>query len=429
MPNVEHYKINKIMKNKILFFRFILATLVFTFLMVGCQESGLIDNKVEKEKSTHFERQQTDKTDGSFKTSKKEVDVNKLETIARIITRMSDNKKALEQIQGCTQLALKNNYDSEIWFKELLNPGNSKFLKQEKRLKSDFFKDAFHKAVKNSGNKIFNLEKYMINHNLSIYWPYSKKFDQLKNPTVTYNPMEKVKSNIGFKLVKEDNGKVSFKKVKVDEEYCLEHPVLVIGPSERYVAPGGGSSGGVGGSGGSGGSGDSGGSGSYHKVQIGYVKCTEQYDWWLAGGSELKFHVARATHMGNGNADDDWDDHETVTVSRYDIKNNNWVHCYQNLIPDWDEDETRRLFTIWERDGGGDVSFSGYVKINVAEYGEIGVEAEKSFNSHEGKFLQHGWERDAFFSNNQINQGHGFKDGWPVHHTASIYWTYPETEY
>ena len=246
---------------------------------------------------------------------------------------MSDNKKALEQIQGCTQLALKNNYDSEIWFKELLNPENSKFLKQEKRLKSDFFKDAFHKAVKNSGSKNFNLENYMVKHNLSIYWPYSKKFDQLKNPTVTFNPMEKVKSNIGFKLVKEDNGKASFKKVKVDEEYCLEHPVLIIGPSERYVAPGGGSSGG---SGGSGGSGDSGGSGSYHKVQIGYVKCTEQYDFIWNGGPELKFDNARAIHVGNGDADDAWDENETVTVSRYDIRKENWVHCYQTYIPDWD---------------------------------------------------------------------------------------------
>jgi len=37
------------MKNKILVFRYILASLVFTFLIVGCQESGLIEKKVENE--------------------------------------------------------------------------------------------------------------------------------------------------------------------------------------------------------------------------------------------------------------------------------------------------------------------------------------------------------------------------------------------
>jgi hypothetical protein len=43
------------MKKKVLVFRYILAILVFTFLIVGCQESGLIEKKVENKSQQEYQ--------------------------------------------------------------------------------------------------------------------------------------------------------------------------------------------------------------------------------------------------------------------------------------------------------------------------------------------------------------------------------------
>ena len=232
--------------------------------------------------------------------------------------------------------------------------------------------------------------------------------------------------NIGYKKVVSKDGGVKYEEVVVDDDYAYKNPVLIVGPSERYIMPdppGGGG----------GGTGSGGGSGApsewYHKIQIGHAKCTKQYDFLWNGGSEFKFVAVKADDIGDETVVPNFDDVETVQLSRYAIRNENWVTKYQNFIPDWKESEVSRLFAIFEEDTGGELTLTGYVKLNIPEVGTIGVEAEKTYPSRNPMISKHTWERDAWYRNNRIDQGHDFKDGWPIRHSGAIYWTYVEVEY
>lgn len=61
-----------------------------------------------------------------------------------------------------------------------------------------------------------------------IYWPYSEDWDGKETPVFTFDPDDGAEVNVGYRVVKEDDGSSRIEEVEVDEAYAKEHPVWVV---------------------------------------------------------------------------------------------------------------------------------------------------------------------------------------------------------
>ena len=61
-----------------------------------------------------------------------------------------------------------------------------------------------------------------------IYWPYSEDWDGKETPVFTFDPDDGAEVNVGYRVVKEDDGSSRVEEVEVDEAYAKEHPVWVV---------------------------------------------------------------------------------------------------------------------------------------------------------------------------------------------------------
>lgn len=63
---------------------------------------------------------------------------------------------------------------------------------------------------------------------MQIYWPFSEDWDGEQMPVMTFDPEDGSETNIGYRLVKDDDGFRRLEEVVVDEEMAKRCPVWVI---------------------------------------------------------------------------------------------------------------------------------------------------------------------------------------------------------
>ena len=63
---------------------------------------------------------------------------------------------------------------------------------------------------------------------MQIYWPFSEDWDGEQMPVMTFDPEDGSETNIGYRLVKDDDGFRHLEEVVVDEEMAKRRPVWVI---------------------------------------------------------------------------------------------------------------------------------------------------------------------------------------------------------
>ena len=63
---------------------------------------------------------------------------------------------------------------------------------------------------------------------MQIYWPFSEDWDGEQIPVMTFDPEDGSETNIGYRLVKDDDGFRHLEEVVVDEEMAKKCPVWVI---------------------------------------------------------------------------------------------------------------------------------------------------------------------------------------------------------
>ena len=63
---------------------------------------------------------------------------------------------------------------------------------------------------------------------MQIYWPFSEGWDGKQMPIITYDPEDGSDSNIGYRLMLDDDGFRHVEEVEVDEAMAMECPVWVI---------------------------------------------------------------------------------------------------------------------------------------------------------------------------------------------------------
>lgn len=63
---------------------------------------------------------------------------------------------------------------------------------------------------------------------MQIYWPFSEEWDGQQMPIMTYDPEDGSETNIGYRLVMDDDGSRYVEEVLVDEAMAKESPVWVV---------------------------------------------------------------------------------------------------------------------------------------------------------------------------------------------------------
>ena len=63
---------------------------------------------------------------------------------------------------------------------------------------------------------------------MQIYWPFSEDWDGVQMPVMTFDPEDGSETNIGYRLVQDDDGFRQLEEVVVDEEMAKRCPVWVI---------------------------------------------------------------------------------------------------------------------------------------------------------------------------------------------------------
>ena len=63
---------------------------------------------------------------------------------------------------------------------------------------------------------------------MQIYWPFSEEWDGQQMPVMTFDPEDGSDTNIGYRLVKDDDGFRRLEEVMVDEEMAKTCPVWVV---------------------------------------------------------------------------------------------------------------------------------------------------------------------------------------------------------
>jgi len=357
--------------------------------------------------------------------------VSTLRKTALDICLITSNKETFQEIRAIVNLNIKFGQDENARFKDLIENGQSVYYTGNQLKKAPTVNRLFTNLCQSINND--STETFLINNNIQIYWPYSENWDESKVPVVTYEPLNKMATEVvAYKL--NQNGTID--SLIVDEEYAKNNPVWVINQNNTdydnlpnfikgktvknniiylienssklplnvaenlplndstYV----------------------------YSLYIGSMKAVKQWDTWIAGGSEFKFRMVGAKLVGGVQSTD----YSMAIVSapaftRNDISNKKTKILNSLINIDWGIRETANGFALWEDDGG---SSSQPVKFDVG-YDKIKVSAEFKIGSVDDLIYQIALDRNSFFSINKVDNGNGLVDGFAYNTSGGVYWTMP----
>ncbi|MDR0749833.1 MAG: hypothetical protein LBF62_09715 [Tannerellaceae bacterium] len=249
--------------------------------------------------------------DGQTKASDADI---KLQTTARLLSGIV-NADVAKEIKRGVEKSLSYGLDEEVRFIEIIQPQNAKVNKfSGANLLTGNLKETICNIGKSSlasvpftGN---DMESFLCKGDVQIYWPYSENWDGKEIPVITYGRYDgeddDVSDVVAYRRTKDSFGKEKIESLIVNEEYAKKHPVWVINRnnipysdlpdfndnmfekngvwfySEKANAV---SSSEV----------SLRASSSASVFKLVSVKCTKQYDSWIAGGSEFRFSNAFLT--------------------------------------------------------------------------------------------------------------------------------------
>lgn len=358
-------------------------------------------------------------------------DVKKLQDIAKMVTNIATDNTQFNEIMFGVKANLEVGLDEQYCFKDILYPEQSKLKKLRTKSRGEFA-DKFIKLLKSDSKGITELEQFILDNDVQIYWPYSENWDGKTVPVITFDPKNGKEENIGYKIRRIKNNKTEIETVMVNDDYAYENPVWIINNSEispdnmeehNVIVPGGG--------GGSGGGGTNTTTNVVYQLSIGHVRSSKQYDNIFHGGSEFKFCILGGNIISMTSAES-FRNISTVILDRRRIRTNSFKECWYELEDNWikdtDNNETGRKFGLIEYDDKKtkyEMSFSPTVvvdKVSVS-LGEISA----TFYSEESWIKTDYYaDRDVFYNMQSIDMGHGLYAGkYRVFSSGNVDWTLP----
>ncbi len=349
-----------------------------------------------------------------------------LNSIALTVADIADSKEIFNEIHSAVNVSLTTGLDEQYRFKDILYPSESKIPSLKSSKTSDFgikFKNAIQtNSLKSSS--LTDIETFILNEDVQIYWPYSEEWDGVAEPVITFDPILDVSENIGFKRVLQEDGSIRIDTVIVNDDFAFNNPVWIINFCETEEAEI-----------------ESNvksaqlkSSSSIHQLAVGYVKSTKHYDNIFNGGDEYKFCIigGKITSMSTAES---FEGIQTINISRKDIRKKNWKKFYYELDDDWkvstEDKELGRKFGLIEFDKKKttrELKFEPKVTIDkvTVSLGSYTIKTESS----EGWIKTDTYEdRDQMIRYQKTDMGHGLKDGYRIYGAGGVYWTLPIREF
>jgi len=360
---------------------------------------------------------------------------NNLEQTAKYFTELIDSEEYLHELSQFVKKSINFGLDEEVRLKELHETTSAKIISKEEKLNSLFikrFQNDFSSNFKSKGlHEIFD---FINCNNVQIYWPYSEYWNGYEFPVITYDPMTNAESNIGFKLINNPNSEISIETITVDEEYAKKHPVLIVNINRikyddlpDFV------------------------SGKYaknnvlyvqkenvkelksvatdswddpnktHEIQMGYIKCSYQWDFFWNGGPDFMTKWI-GVNLTNLTADYSGD-YVATSLTRTDVYESRWIRCYQPTNNNWEPSETENYYLFYEDDYDmSNQTITGSLKVDTEE-----VKFSIPYGNSDEKIKETVWSRSSY-RNQTLGIGDPnaqFMDGWRIFSNNNTWWTIP----
>lgn len=160
-----------------------------------------------------------------------------LEDVASILAEIPLQNMHVREVHGAVGSSSANGYDEEYTMRHIFeNPGSGVGDKPTKAPVENPLRGLIEQHVRSSagtksGAAISDAEAYLdalMSSDIQIYWPYSEGWNGETMPVITFDPESEAKTNIGYKLVVNDDGSRRVEEVVVDEAMAAERPVWVV---------------------------------------------------------------------------------------------------------------------------------------------------------------------------------------------------------
>jgi hypothetical protein len=347
--------------------------------------------------------------------------------ITEFLSDIVNNDDIVKEVKSGIETSLLYGLDEELRFREILRPNDNKLRSASKSLLAEKLEEAFGNIrITKSTTEALNgdeLETFMLNDNVQIYWPYSERWDGKEIPFVTYaSTDDDVTDIMAYRKIVNPDGTSQVESRMVNEAYAKEHPVWVINKNELdydelpdFKA------------------------GEFEKngrlfvsdllpdarnektlragtpvvvFYLGTLKVTIQHDSWIAGGSEFEFTNAQPLAPGYTTT-------KNIilreTRTRNSIDNGVTGGVWKALNTDWTEAQVQNALKVVETDGGGTKNwyFSLGVKIGQNKYD---INASIPFGNNDDEIYAQILAR-VIITNPITN------DAYTLHGREGVFWT------
>ena len=184
-----------------------------------------------------------------------------LHEVVEILTLLPISQQQLNEVHAAVSSSSYNGYDEEYMMNDLFHsPGagvgdegiksGTSYQTPMRNLITDAVKNLADKASKTRAEHedltvLRTLDRIgpdafldaLERSDMQIYWPFSEDWDGRGMPIMTFDPEDGSETNIGYRLVEDDDGFRHVEEVLVDEEMAKENPVWVINRNDDAAYP------------------------------------------------------------------------------------------------------------------------------------------------------------------------------------------------
>ncbi len=163
-----------------------------------------------------------------------------LAEVAQILASLQLEQRHVEEVHTASVSSARNGYDEEYTMKNIFGaPGcgvgdeRSKALAYEAQggLLRDLIEEFVRTRTPGTRSVMQGAEEFLealSTSDIQIYWPFSENWDGRTLPTITFDPEDESDANIGYRLLRKDDGFCHVEEVIVDEEMAAQVPVWVL---------------------------------------------------------------------------------------------------------------------------------------------------------------------------------------------------------
>lgn len=161
-----------------------------------------------------------------------------LDDMAVLLSNIPLDDVHLNEVHNAVSSSSGNGYDEEYTMRDLFTrPGSGVGDVEVRSARAydnplkDLIEDYLRKTPMVKSGSSPDPDAYLAaltDSDIQIYWPYSESWDGEQMPIITFDPGDGSEVNIGYKIIKDDDGFRRVEEVVVDEEVAMTQPVWVV---------------------------------------------------------------------------------------------------------------------------------------------------------------------------------------------------------